>query len=177
MVVTMKCLLDMDGVITDFHISTQKWFDIPDSELDKLEKPWSWSWVYGASGHTETSFWEKITIDFWETLDWTPEGREILELCERKFGKQIQLCTYPMPFDVGAVGKQRWIEKHLPQYKDRVIYVKDKSFLAHPGMVLIDDSQSNCEAFLKAGGNVIIVPRPWNNFHGHNVLEHLESEL
>lgn len=40
---------------------------------------------------------------------------------------------------------------------------KMKAALAGPRKILVDDSPSNVDAFAEAGGQAILVPRPWNN--------------
>jgi hypothetical protein len=38
-----------------------------------------------------------------------------------------------------------------------------KFLCAKPDNILIDDSDKNCNSFIKAGGKAILVPQPWNN--------------
>ena len=37
--------------------------------------------------------------------------------------------------------------------------------MAAPGVLLIDDSDKNCEKFVQHSGHAILFPRPWNSNH------------
>lgn len=46
---------------------------------------------------------------------------------------------------------------------DDVRLVRDKSELAARNRLLVDDSDEQCDAWRRAGGRAILVPRPWNS--------------
>jgi len=72
-----------------------------------------------------------------------------------------------MPNPESYTGKALWVQKHLPEYSKRLIVTPvPKSEFAHRDILLIDDKDENVEGFVKAGGNAILVPRPWNELHG-----------
>lgn len=54
----------------------------------------------------------------------------------------------------------------------------DKSCLAHPDSILIDDCDENVDKFNDAGGKAILVPQDWNSsyklFDNNNVAEKVE---
>ena len=62
-----------------------------------------------------------------------------------------------------VVGKINWIDKNMPEYSRRYLIGPAKQFCAGPDSILVDDSNKNIEDFAEAGGNVILVPRPWNS--------------
>jgi len=161
----MRILLDLDGVLVDFvggackaH-SLQDPFDEPlASEVAGvfwLDKIWEMDL---------NEFWEPMKDSaFWEELDWMPDGREILEICEQAVGRDnVCLLTSPSRGSGPVVGKINWIEKNLSEYKHRNLIGTPKEFCASPDSILVDDSNRNIEDFVAACGNTILVPRPWN---------------
>ena len=64
-----------------------------------------------------------------------------------------------------------WMRRFVPDFTfDRVILIKDKYLLARPGRVLIDDADHNVDNWVAAGGEGILVPRPWNSKHKEYTL-------
>lgn len=154
-----KCFLDLDEVLAAFVSGACK--------LHGREIPNPWPegvWLLSdAIGMHVTEFWNPIDHDFWEGLDWTPDGREILGECERWFGREnICILSDPSEMPSAASGKMAWVKRHLPEYSRQMFTGSPKHFGAHGKSVLIDDSEDNCKAFRKHGGRVVLVPRPWN---------------
>lgn len=173
----MKCLLDLDGVLADFHAHWHA--HNPQYKYKYPNGTWSIAEVYGIT-------WEEScrcldNLEFWETIPWMPDGKEILALLESTFGKEICLLTSNQVdrADIAAMGKVRWIEREMPEYRNRYFLGANKHFLAHSGTVLIDDKGSNVEQFVNEGGCGILVPRDWNGDcrMADNALATLETRL
>jgi hypothetical protein len=159
----MICYLDMDGVLCDFvrgamtlHGVTMPYDDV------------RWDF-YKQLGIADNDFWGKMDRDFWANLPWTPEGYSLLRGLENFYGKEniVLLTAVALPTaDMNAAaiaGKLDWIYKNLPlAYNNSYFVGSKKHMLASRGKVLIDDSDKNVKAFCAAGGQTILIPRPWN---------------
>lgn len=166
--------LDMDGVITDFNKSVCKQFDLPYPPQ-----------VYHFFPEIRERVSEFCDTSFWHNLEWMHDGREILRAIMDTLGlEKVYLCTKIMPNIESASGKMMWIQDNLPVYLDRVIIMSlgvPKYFLARPDTLLIDDRDKYVEEFTAAGGQGILVPRPWNKayeqseFAASTVRQHLED--
>lgn len=166
----MRVFLDLDGVIVDFAKGVIEWYN-----LDCKPEDWSeWGDVFKYYEGTEASFWDGLSDKFWIGLKFTEEAKEILELL-----KPFKPCILTSPAHTGAGGKQQWIRENLPGYfkNGRYLIGPPKHLLASGNSLLIDDSQENCDKFIKAGGHAIIVPRPWNNLSDKDVIEHLKKNV
>lgn len=176
-----RCFLDVDGVLADFNAGIYRKLGLP-------YDPLTWAHAKGPDGwdfHKDLnmSFAEMSGLcdeTFWENLPWWYDGRDILRIVLDHFGQQnITLLTTPMPHYQSPTGKWLWIKKNLPEYEwQTMICCGKKDVLATlPGSILIDDCQRNVDAWEKAGGLAVLVPRWWNNlwpqFHGAAlVVEH-----
>lgn len=147
--------LDMDGVITNFNKSVCEEFNLPYPPQ-----------VYHFFPEIRESVNEFCDSSFWENLEWMPDGHEILRTVTGIFGtEKIYLLTKMMPNVETASGKMKWIKKNIPAYSNRVILTAlgvPKSLLAKRNTLLIDDNDKYIEEFEAAGGQVILVPRPYN---------------
>jgi 5'(3')-deoxyribonucleotidase len=159
----MKAILDMDGVLVDFVNGSLRHHGLT---LDPYPVG-KWNFVLDLD-ITEKEFFQSLGKSFWEHLDWMPDGKEILAMVLRNFRPE-DVCLLTSPCDTeGCIdGKRAWIAKHMPDFSRRVLFGSAKEFVAGPQRILIDDSDSNCEKFVKAGGNSVLVPRIWNKDHGH----------
>lgn len=154
----MICFLDMDGVLVDFFTGVNTIFGIPES-------PHKYDWFedYGVSREQMNMV---CGTDFFAGLEWMCNGKQILKVIEAKFD-EIYLLTAPMPNPGASTGKELWVERHLPQYKNKLILTRvQKALFADLDRVLIDDKDSSIAEFIAAGGHGILVPRPWNELHG-----------
>jgi len=160
----MKCLLDLDGIIADFHQQWHTMMGIP------YPNPWPagvWS-IAQVHGISWKDSCRGLNVNFWNSIPWMPDGREILTLLEEKFGKEnicILTSNHVDDAATAAYGKVQWIERELPDYSHRYFLGAAKDFLAHPGVCLIDDKNENIANFCGAGGEGFLVPRPWNMKH------------
>lgn len=158
--------LDMDGVISDWNAGTLR---VCGSSWEEVKKTWPPSrgfTLHEPLGLTEAELEAKIDADgeeFWTNLPKFPWARSLYYTCQDIAPTCI--LTNPHSTFKGAVGKLRWLQNLFgPDFKD-VLMGKAKEFCAGPGRVLIDDKESNCEAFEKAGGKAILFPQYWNKRH------------
>lgn len=153
----MKVFLDMDGVLVDFRRGVCEAFGRDDPSTN-------WTFWEDWEGVTTHDVDVKCSSMFWEMLYCTPEGMEIEQAIRHTFGESnVYLLTTPMPNPSSGIGKLWWIKRHLPWlYTRTIISYAPKSLLAGPDTLLIDDKDENIEEFRKAGGQGILVPRPWN---------------
>lgn len=149
----------MDGVLVDFTAGALQFHG---KHLDPQEIRWEFPRQIGFGDTYAPDFWNPLGREFWENLDWTYEGLLLLAHLENYFGANITIISTPCETDGCADGKRNWVKKHIPQYSKRLFLGADKSILAGPNKVLIDDNDKNVETFRAAGGKAILVPRPWN---------------
>ena len=157
--VEMIVYLDVDGVLANFNKAACK-------ALGVSYPPLKWHWYKDVlDGFNKLN--EICTFDFWENLEWMPDGTKIFEEITNQFPfSKILLITAPMPNKESATGKWKWIDKQLPGFSNQTIITQvSKSLLAKPNTLLIDDKTQNVDEFRQAGGQTILVPRPWNSLH------------
>lgn len=169
--VMRRCNLDLDGVMTDFHGAAYK--------LHGIEDPFLKEENLGDYGLTSTTgipmedFFAPMGFDFWANLPRSKEFDVILQLVETFFGREnITIVTAPPEVrNPGCLeGKEEWIYRNLPNYKNKFLIGKPKDACANPDSVLIDDSAANTKAFRKAGGKTILVPRAWNPLYSYRAF-------
>lgn len=177
-----KALLDMDGVLAQFVEGAAKAHNRPDPfdnnpealGVFDIEKIWK---------ITPEEFWAPINSrgqSFWEDLDKTPEADEIVNIVTCTFGlSNVAILTAPSRDTSCYIGKFKWLDRHFPQFEGRVIFGSAKEFLAAPEHYLFDDRDKNVEAFDRAGGQGILVPRLWNKGHrrADRVIETIKAGL
>ena len=168
-------LLDLDGVCINFtkrclemHNRTIDW-DAPENkgvaDMPSILKI------------STNAFWKPInTEEFWESLEWMPDGKEILALCE-KYTDNICLLTSPSAKPSACSGKAAWILKHMPDYRRKFLIGACKEYCAHANAHLIDDRNENVDTFRQWGGNALLLPRPWNRNYNLRTLEVLDAYL
>jgi 5'(3')-deoxyribonucleotidase len=167
----MKCYLDMDGVLVDFVQGS--------IDLHRISptKPYKWDY-FAESGLTPAQFYAPMNREYWANLNWMPQGQELLEHLEKRFGQHnICILSSPCATDGCLDGKRDWIAKHVPQFKRRSKLGADKAFAASPWHMLIDDHDPHVSDFRKAGGFATLVPRTWNAGRGNVCPETNEFDM
>jgi len=164
----MICYLDCDGCLVDFIGGVCHLFGTTYEELCQKWEPGEWD-IAKPLGMTEDQMWSRISNNsfaFWEGLNPTQDGKDILAWCEDTFD-DVVLMTSPPRDPMAAAGKVAWIESNLGDYfKTRKFAVTPvKEMFAHPNATLIDDSDSNVKKFFQARGEAMLVPRRWNKLH------------
>lgn len=156
----MKVYLDMDGVLVDFRRGVCEAFGRDDPSTN-------WKFWENWEGVTTGMVNAKCNDYFWKYLNWTHDGQEIEQAVRDKFNNEsVYLLTTPMLNTGSGTGKLQWIKWHMPWvYSRTIISYAPKSLLAGPDTLLIDDKDENIEEFRAAGGQGILVPRPWNKLY------------
>jgi 5'(3')-deoxyribonucleotidase len=153
--------LDLDGCLVDFIGGACNLYGI-DNPYDLPENLGKWE-MYNMIPMKEDEFYRDMDYDFWRQLHWTEDGKDILDALEEMFGKRnICILSSPCRTDGCLQGKADWIRSEMPQYKRQFLLGNQKHFCAWDGASLVDDSDKNCDEFCAAGGEAILVPRPWN---------------
>jgi len=180
----MRVYLDVDGVLADFQraahvIHGQPWaFEEPLRE--EVAGIWSLGEIWGIS---EDEFWEPINAagaEFWRTLDFMPDADTVIEIVERVVGRENVIpVTACIHHPSAAAGRVAWLQEQMPEYRGEFFLGAAKHKIVAPDVVLLDDADHNVERFAKAGGRVILYPRPWNSAYAdrHRALNVLEDGL
>lgn len=154
--------LDIDGVIGDFYKQLLRIFDLPtDLKLEDhfFEKdPYDISWITGGNKEKLREEIYSHKNYFWEDIE--PHEYAFDLYNGLKEIAPVIICTAPYPGnEFSSGGKQKWIEKHFPDAYFSII--KQKSLLAQPNRVLIDDHINNIEWWFKRCGLAIQLDAPW----------------
>lgn len=158
-----KILLDMDGVIVDFK---RGGLGHPNA-VNKVEyKDLTYQFDRQVFTDSDKDFWPLLQRDFWANLEWTTEGKSILNLCIEAVGiRNICICTKPTHQKTVecVAGKLEWIKREIPALVSSFMITNVKYMAASRYSILLDDLDDNCQKFEQHGGNSIIVPQPWNS--------------
>lgn len=171
-----KVFLDMDGVLTNFHKGVCDAFDYP-YKLEEMRRYDFWQeWSRDVTRKDVNCICNQ---DFWAELEWHEEGKEIMNLVANAYGiENVFLLTCPMPNMGSWTGKKVWVGSMAPDYVKRLIVTHaPKKCFAASDTLLIDDKEENVDEFIKAGGQAILIPRPWNRLGRHKVIPHLAKQL
>lgn len=155
--------LDLDGVLVDWIGRVHEVLDLPYS-YDTYKYPrglWHWNHYGGPADKVIDS---ACIGSFWVGCKWMHDGKEILDAVQEITTPRLLTC--PMPNPMSAYGKVLWVKREIPRLLHHLIITPlDKSFVAAPNALLIDDNDRNVNSFRDAGGRAILVPRPWNSDH------------
>lgn len=160
--------LDMDDVLCEWMVHAVK---LHDRSLDRIKHSQAWKPgdgrdVYEILGYSKQQFWGKIdeSPSFWRDLPKTAWFKDLINIAH-SLSESVQVLTKPHNHEHCYSGKHKWWAEHLCGWGIRLILAEDKSLLAAPGRLLIDDRDENCEAFRAAGGSAILFPQHWNSAH------------
>jgi 5'(3')-deoxyribonucleotidase len=151
------CYIDMDGVLVDFVEGVCK--------AKNVENPYTTSTFreYGIEKVLGKDIWEGLEEDFWANLPKSQIADDVIKVCTDFFGKDHCYIATSPTLNVGcASGKKAWIKKYYPELYEKVIIIKEKSLLAKPTSILVDDSDVKIGDFRLAGGYGYLIGRPWN---------------
>ncbi len=160
------CLLDMDGVLVDFVGGACRHFGVASPYHDP--KNLGQSRLYELLSLSKEELYAPLGEEFWANLEPTAECFVIVDMVQRHFGRdRVCILTSPISTHGCYEGKMRWLRRHLPQFSRRFLVGPVKEFAAGPHRWLVDDSDSNIDAFVHPdwGGRAVQVPRPWNRLH------------
>jgi len=160
--------VDMDGVLVDF-IGRALLINGVSNPSEFLAKRWpkgEWA-VENVLKISTTEFWDSIDsvgIGFWNSLTATTLTAPLLELLNA-YDVDWCILTTPSRHYTSAAGKVQWIQRHLGEgFRNYIFCATSKAHLARPGALLIDDGGHNLKAFTERGGDVVPVPRRWNEY-------------
>lgn len=162
----MKCLVDMDGLLTDFVSAACKLHKKPFSSVTDSRMDITWRM-------STDEFWEPIFADgvsFWEGLNPYSWTTELVALLVDKFRLSDDhcwtICTSPTQQPECKTGKLAWLKKHNIKPPIPPLFKKDKARYATRDTILIDDTERVIDQFIIAGGIGILFPAPWNRYGG-----------
>lgn len=155
----MALLLDMDGVIADYHSAVMKAFGI---QVDKFEHPPGHYKMNELLTLTDEEYDEHLgkIKNFWFNIEPTKEMEQIVRLVET-YDKEYLVCTKPSVNYHCASQKVQWIRKYLGH--NRFIITRHKYKLSRAThLALIDDDGKNVAPWGERG---FLYPRQWNKNH------------
>jgi hypothetical protein len=144
-------------------------------EYDKFKSKWGRDIVAAANGLHETkcftvdSFWGAIDRDVWATTPRSQEANTLLHVCVELVGREnVFILSTPTLDPDCLAGKLEWIHAEMPHWIQRQYIMSPRKWVcASQHAVLIDDSDENITQWRLFGGVGIVMPRPWNMFHGY----------
>lgn len=155
----MRVLVDMDGVICDFVRAAIKLHNLPIKPKDC-----DWDFFKPFFLGNIKDFWDKLDFNFWLNLPMHQDGLQLLKWILAKQGSDdVFFCSTPTLSPGCVDGKIAWIKKYFDFMDRRYLITEYKEAAAHSDILLLDDRDSNIERFTKAGGNAVLIPRPWNS--------------
>lgn len=169
-------LVDLDGLLADFHYGFLRMIRREDLILDYPKGVHDLPEVLGI---TDGQFWDLVPREFFLTLKMMDDAPALLELI-RQYDPNFHICSSPgtnKPWVVAE--KVHWVHKHIDPNFNRFLITKHKPIAANPRNILLDDWDQNCIEFRRAGGQAVIVPRPWNTRHGiaHDAVTTVRLQL
>jgi len=168
--------LDVDGILVDWCKGAHEIHDVPyfgdGDRWPYARGPAGWNFCRELGIPVEDLF-KGMGHEFWASLDWTADGKRILEYCENIVGPlNVFLLTSPCSNPGTIEGRMEWIRREMPEYAGRTIIatVDDggngcKRAIARLGTVLIDDYDCNVDEWTHYDGLGLLYPRPWNSNH------------
>jgi hypothetical protein len=146
--------LDMDETIVN-------WMEGANRALAAAGHP-EWNadhWNKYSETEADKIRWEILnnTPNFWETLPWMPDGKQIWNFV-KKYKPYILSACGKLAGDVCRDGKKRWLAKNLGSNNlsgvHLVLRAEKKNYAKINGKstVLIDDYDKNCIEYNAAGG-------------------------
>lgn len=186
----MRVLLDMDGVLADWHEAAMNIYDctIDDYKSINPNRPWEYKledWLTAVTKPekpiSNEELWLQLCKDrrFWQNIPAFSWTRPLVNwLLQEDF--EVWLVSFPGWDKRGVEGKLAWLTQHLPELdQHRTFFGRDKWLMANWQTVLIDDCDANIGQFIEHGGRGICFPQPWNNQHKFigKRLKHIQDRL
>ena len=135
-----KIYSDMDGVLTDFDKSFEKYSKgIPPREYEEK---------FGKDG-----FWKLIDgegkVGFWVGMPWMEDAKQYWDYIK---DFDVELLSSPSRSETSRLGKRLWVRNNMPGVKLTLAQAFNKKNYAEPNHILIDDRKSNIDQWIAAGG-------------------------
>lgn len=109
----------------------------------------------------DKKYFAPMNFTFWASLEKMPDATLILRFAH-SLGHTIFLSS-PVPVAGCRDGMNAWVSRNYMSHSLVLCPRGAVRCLAGPDKWLIDDSDSNVEAFTAHGGKAVLVPRPWNS--------------
>lgn len=157
-------LLDMDGVLSNFIGGVERLFDVDMSGLTTWNIRKALNALPEREPITAEQFWETIQSNprFWADLEPYPWARDVVNWALEKTKGNMTIVTSPDMAVSTYSQKAYWVNRHFPSLMRKLFIGPEKHLMAKPKHILIDDSDSNVEKFIKHGGIGVTFPQPWN---------------
>jgi hypothetical protein len=180
-----RLLLDLDGPCNCMIMHALEFVGCPVSRYDNTGYPLrgDYDMVKAAnlmlgSELTRRQFWSLIPRKLWAETPPSQEFPWLLRTAEKLVGREVYFATQPRAEEPdSAAGKLEWIHRYAPQFASRYVLSPNKFLLANAFTLLIDDSDDQVNSFREAGGNAILMPRPWNSLHAIDTLGYLQEQF
>ena len=181
-----RILLDLDDVCNQMTMWSLRWIGCDVDPMSNSQFPVECGYDIVAAANklhpdrddwTVPEFWDAIVREAWATVPESPEFRFILDFCERLVGREnVFIATSPTKDPDCLAGKLEWIHDHFPEWMWRQYAITPRKYIAaNRETLLIDDSYANYKSFTKHGGHCLLVPKPWNPYHGIDTRKYLEE--
>jgi 5' nucleotidase, deoxy (Pyrimidine), cytosolic type C protein (NT5C) len=170
---------DMDGCLTDFVGGACKAHGQPNPWKVDPSKAGTFD-LAGMLGLSRTAFYRPLdSHEFWANMEPTAEFGDIASRLAglEVLGIPTYVLTKPTLSSWCLSGKHAWIKKNIPSLERHLIVAANKSLLAGPGRLLIDDTTEVVQAWKEAGGEALLFPRPWNTRHKEQAAFDFAAEL
>jgi len=185
--------LDLDDVLNRFtmHALRRAGCDVNTHDDTSYNPEWGWDIVKAANSlpfirrgrrdkwgiFSKGEFWSCIGREVWANTPVSGECRFLIDECREMVGpRNVFILSTPTEDPECLAGKLEWIHKFTPSWLHRqYVLTPCKALCARPDALLIDDSDANVGSFRSAGGQAILVPRPWNIYHKLNAMEYLQK--
>ena len=182
-----RIFIDLDDVLNycTMALLSEVGCGVRYSDLDKYDPAWGFDVVRAANelhpdrSFTKDGFWWMIKRGFWLNAEKSAECDWLIQACAEIVGKDnVFILTMPTKDPYCLAGKLEWIHRLLPAWIHRqYVMAPHKEVCASSDSLLIDDADHNVNAFREAGGQAILVPRPWNTMHANDTMDHLRIQL
>ena len=149
--------LDMDETIVDWISGANK--ALKDAGYPSFHDPY---WNKYSDEEAENIRWGVInnTPNFWENLDFMPDGKQIWNFVKKYKPKILSACG-SRAGSICREGKKRWLAKHLGMNNLSGVHLVTRSekkkyaVIGGKSTILIDDYTKNCTEYRAAGGIAI----------------------
>lgn len=174
----MRIFLDCDELLADFVGGACRVWGVRREEVQAVWEPGLWDCIVpigrvlearGSKPLTASQFWKRIDAEgeaFWAGLHPLPWMPDLVAMVEEFGGSEgWDVVSSPPISPLAWAGKVVWLRNTFGPSFDRFALTRRKHLLAGRGKVLIDDRESNVEAFIEAGGSGILFPAHQNSLH------------
>ena len=181
--------LDLDDVLNRFTMCALQHVgcDVNAYDDTSFNPEWGFDIVKAANGlphrkgypcfFTLGTFWDSIGRSVWAKTPMSSECGFLIHKCKQMVGRDnVCILSCPINDPECLAGKLEWIQRYMPPWLYRQYLLGPQKWMcARPDALLIDDSDKNVESFRAAGGQALLVPRPWNMAYGIDTIGYLQG--